>query len=316
MPAESTCTHSKSNNLKLINVNEWIENNKDCFLPPVCNKLMHNEQLVIMFVGGPNQREDYHIEEGEELFYQIKGDMCVKIIENGKHKDVVIKEGEFFLLPARVPHSPQRTADSVGLVIERKRLTNETDGVKWFVPGTIETLYEKWFYCSDLGVQLIPLIKEYFASDEYKYKSPKDHVLDKSLLPFKLNNVTLDKCKHGAYNLMEKICSSSKVQNVECLTPKEMNLQFDVCILRKGTHRFASVASHLNVWLWQLKGSAQVRVKCQASNLSESYEFNSSDSLLIPVNYIDELDVEVFENDGLMMKVVQDPHLAKKELYN
>jgi 3-hydroxyanthranilate 3,4-dioxygenase len=95
------------NKLQVVNTDVWIEENKDEFRPPVCNKLMHNSQLMIMFVGGPNQREDYHIEEGEELFYQIKGDMCVKIIENGLHKDVVVKEGEMFLLPARIPHSPQ-----------------------------------------------------------------------------------------------------------------------------------------------------------------------------------------------------------------
>jgi 3-hydroxyanthranilate 3,4-dioxygenase len=96
-----------TNRLQVINATQWLKDNEDKFKPPVCNKLMHNSQLIIMFVGGPNSREDYHIEEGEELFYQVKGQMCVKIIENGQHKDVVINEGELFLLPARVPHSPQ-----------------------------------------------------------------------------------------------------------------------------------------------------------------------------------------------------------------
>ena len=59
--------------LNVTNTSKWIKENETSFLPPVCNKLMHNVQLVIMFVGGPNNREDYHIEEGEELFYQIKG---------------------------------------------------------------------------------------------------------------------------------------------------------------------------------------------------------------------------------------------------
>ncbi|KAL7987324.1 hypothetical protein Chor_006243 [Crotalus horridus] len=116
----------------LVNVKKWVEENKDAFLPPVCNKLMHHRQLNIMFVGGPNQRKDYHIEEGEELFYQLQGDMCLKIIENGKHKDIHIKEGEMFLLPARIPHSPQRYANSVGLVVERRRLETETDGLRFF----------------------------------------------------------------------------------------------------------------------------------------------------------------------------------------
>ncbi|XP_073484557.1 3-hydroxyanthranilate 3,4-dioxygenase isoform X2 [Aquarana catesbeiana] len=115
-----------------INVTKWIEKNKADFLPPVCNKLMHNDQLKVMFVGGPNQRKDYHIEEGEELFYQLEGDMCLKIIENGEHRDIHIREGEMFLLPARIPHSPQRFSNTVGLVLERRRLKTETDGLRFF----------------------------------------------------------------------------------------------------------------------------------------------------------------------------------------
>ncbi|CAG2120772.1 unnamed protein product, partial [Medioppia subpectinata] len=100
---------------KSINMKTWIEENKDYFLPPICNKLMHNSQLKVFFVGGPNQRKDYHIEEGEELFYMIKGDMCLKVIEKGEPKDVIIKEGHVFLLGAKIPHSPQRFADTIGL---------------------------------------------------------------------------------------------------------------------------------------------------------------------------------------------------------
>jgi 3-hydroxyanthranilate 3,4-dioxygenase len=114
---------------------------------------MHSKQLIVMCVGGPNQREDYHMEEGEELFYQLKGDMCVKIVENGKHKDVVIKEGEFFILPAKIPHSPQRSANSIGLVVERRRLISEQDGVRWYIPNTVNTLYQNWvrlFFSSNL----------------------------------------------------------------------------------------------------------------------------------------------------------------------
>ncbi|CAG2180001.1 unnamed protein product [Oppiella nova] len=76
---------------------------------------LHNCQLKVFFVGGPNQRKDYHIEEGEELFYMIKGDMCLKVIEKGKPKDVIIKEGQVFLLAAKIPHSPQRFTNTIGL---------------------------------------------------------------------------------------------------------------------------------------------------------------------------------------------------------
>ncbi|EDM02712.1 3-hydroxyanthranilate 3,4-dioxygenase, isoform CRA_a [Rattus norvegicus] len=105
---------------RCVRVKSWVEENRASFQPPVCNKLMHQEQLKIMFVGGPNTRKDYHIEEGEEVFYQLEGDMVLRVLEQGEHRDVVIRQGEIFLLPARVPHSPQRFANTMGLVIERR----------------------------------------------------------------------------------------------------------------------------------------------------------------------------------------------------
>ena len=288
-------------NVQVINTQKWIEENKASFVPPVCNKLMHNEQLVIMFVGGPNNREDYHIEEGEELFYQIKGDMCVKILENGQHKDIHIKEGEFFLLPGRIPHSPQRTANSIGLVIERRRDLNETDGVRWFVPNTSDPLYEKWFYCKDLGSELVPLIKKYFASTEYQTKVPQDNVMDKKDLPFELSQTLIDKEKHGAYNLMEMI-SNSKKKSLN-LTPSELNLQFSVEILQEGEFK-CEVNETLDTWLWQLRGSSLLEIGDESSQLS------SHDSVLIPAGSCSQFGVKLNSEESepsLLMKVTQDP---------
>uniref|UniRef100_A0A9J7XMD7 3-hydroxyanthranilate 3,4-dioxygenase n=1 Tax=Cyprinus carpio carpio TaxID=630221 RepID=A0A9J7XMD7_CYPCA len=143
-----------------VNIDKWIAENESSFLPPVCNKLMFFYQLNIMYVGGPNVRKDYHIEEGEELFYQVWGDMVLKVIENGRHKDIHIREGEMFLLPARIPHSPQRYANTVGLVVERRRLRSETDGLRYFVDNSTDVLFERWFYCENLGTQLVPIIKD------------------------------------------------------------------------------------------------------------------------------------------------------------
>ncbi|XP_061481357.1 3-hydroxyanthranilate 3,4-dioxygenase isoform X3 [Rhineura floridana] len=171
----------------LVNVRKWVEENRAAFLPPVCNKLMHRHQLNVMFVGGPNQRKDYHIEEGEELFYQLEGDMCLKVIERGKHKDIYIKEGEMFLLPARIPHSPQRYANTVGLVIERKRLKTETDGLRYYIGESTNVLFERWFYCDDLGTQLIPIIQEFFSSKQYQTGKPNPDELLKEI-PFPLND--------------------------------------------------------------------------------------------------------------------------------
>ena len=116
-----------------LNLNKWIEKNRHLLKPPVGNKVVYNEgDFMIMIVGGPNKRKDYHVDPIEEFFYQLEGDMLLKIIDDNKRVDVPIKEGEIFLLPPEVPHSPQRYENTVGLVIERKRLKHELDGFLWF----------------------------------------------------------------------------------------------------------------------------------------------------------------------------------------
>ena len=92
------------------NLQKWIDENRDLLKPPVSNKNLYKEagDFIVMVVAGPNARKDYHYNEGEELFYQIEGDIIVRVQENGQAKDVIIKEGEMFLLPANTPHSPAR----------------------------------------------------------------------------------------------------------------------------------------------------------------------------------------------------------------
>ena len=101
--------------------------------PPVGNKCVYEDSdFIVMVVGGPNSRKDYHFDESEEFFYQVEGDITLKVIENDKPRDIPIRQGEIFLLPPHVPHSPQRPANTVGLVIERKRTPGELDGFQWY----------------------------------------------------------------------------------------------------------------------------------------------------------------------------------------
>jgi 3-hydroxyanthranilate 3,4-dioxygenase len=120
---------------------------------------------MVMAVGGPNQRKDFHVEDGEEFFYQVEGDITVRIIEDGKVRDVPIREGEMFLLPAGIPHSPQRPANTVGLVIERRRAEAERDHLRWFCDQCGELLYDASFQLVDLGKQLKPLIESFYADE-------------------------------------------------------------------------------------------------------------------------------------------------------
>jgi 3-hydroxyanthranilate 3,4-dioxygenase len=149
-----------------IDFKNWIEENRHLLKPPVGNKVVYKDtELIIMVVGGPNTRKDYHIDEGEEFFYQLKGNMVLRIMKSGKLEDIHIKEGEIFLLPPKIPHSPQRFEDTVGLVVERKRHADELDGFQWYCDECNALLYEKYISLTDIVAQLPPLF-EVFWEDE------------------------------------------------------------------------------------------------------------------------------------------------------
>ena len=148
-----------------INFIKWIEENRQSLKPPICNKVVYEDtELIIMVVGGPNTRKDYHIDEGEEFFYQLEGDMILRVMENGKPKDISIQEGEIFLLPPKVPHSPQRFKNTVGLVVERQRNIDELDGFQWYCDKCHEILYEKYFHLTDIVKQLPPLFTSFWEN--------------------------------------------------------------------------------------------------------------------------------------------------------
>ena len=153
--------------LSPINFKNWIDENRHLLKPPVGNKVVYEDtELIIMVVGGPNTRKDYHIDEGEEFFYQLEGNIILRIMENGKPKDVVINEGEIFLLPPKVPHSPQRFANTVGLVVERKRFKGELDGFRWYCDECHTLLYEDFFQLRDIVKQLPPIFDGFWANEE------------------------------------------------------------------------------------------------------------------------------------------------------
>lgn len=152
------------------NFDQWIEDHRDKLKPPVGNQVVYkdNKDFIVMVVGGPNSRKDYHYNEGEEFFYQIEGNIILKIIEGEKAVDIPINQGEIFLLPPKVPHSPQRTAGSVGLVIERYRQTNEKDGFQWYCEHCNHKLYEEYFELTDIVTQLPEVMETFYSSEELR----------------------------------------------------------------------------------------------------------------------------------------------------
>ncbi|HAN32364.1 MAG TPA: 3-hydroxyanthranilate 3,4-dioxygenase [Myxococcales bacterium] len=155
--------------LSTIPLMSWIREHQHLLKPPVGNKNLYNEDGFMVFVvGGPNERTDWHVDPREELFYQIKGDMLLKIREDGEFRDLVIREGDVFLLPANVPHSPQRSADSIGVVVEYARDAGELDALRWYCPQCSEVVYEEWFHLTDTTTQLAPVFKRFYGSKTHR----------------------------------------------------------------------------------------------------------------------------------------------------
>jgi len=151
-----------------LNFKKWIDENRHLLKPPVGNKVVwENGDYIVMVVGGPNSRKDYHYNETPEFFYQVEGDMVLKIMVDGKSQDIAINEGDIYLLPAKVPHSPQRKANTVGLVIEYPRPEGVLDALEWYCENCGTQLYREPFALENIETDM-PAIFDAYYSDQKK----------------------------------------------------------------------------------------------------------------------------------------------------
>jgi 3-hydroxyanthranilate 3,4-dioxygenase len=147
------------------NLNRWIEQNRHLLKPPVGNKLLFKDsEFIVMAVGGPNARTDFHHDPSEELFYQLEGDMVLRTVQDGRLTDVPIRAGEVFLLPPEMPHSPQRPAGSVGIVVERRRGPDELDGFSWYCEHCGHRLYLERVAVHDIETQLPEIFSRFYSN--------------------------------------------------------------------------------------------------------------------------------------------------------
>ncbi len=155
---------------KPFNLQKWIDDNRHLLKPPVGNKNLYIDSgdYIVMIVAGPNARKDYHYNETEELFYQIEGDIVVKTQQGGKLVEYKINEGEMFLLPAKIPHSPVRSDGSIGLVIEKKREGHHKDGLMWFSDTANELLYEEYFRLTNIEKDFLPVFKRFYSNEKLR----------------------------------------------------------------------------------------------------------------------------------------------------
>ena len=164
--------------LTAFNFKNWIDAHRHLLRPPVCNQqVLEEDDFIVMVVGGPNNRSDYHYDEGPEFFYQLEGEMLLRTIQNEKRVDIRISEGEILLLPPKVPHSPQRFTGGVGLVVERKRLPGELDGFLWFCEKCDNKLYEEYLQVTDIVGQLPPVFERFYGSEQNRRCKQCGHLM-------------------------------------------------------------------------------------------------------------------------------------------
>ena len=156
--------------LEPVHLMRWIETNRAHFAPPVANKEVFPEsEFIYQIVRGPNARNDFHIDPGDEIFFQLQGDITVRCREaDGRLRDVRVREGEAMLVRAGTPHCPIRPAATWGVVVERKRRSDELDALAWFCEGCGAELYRETFPCADIERALAPIISRFNASESLR----------------------------------------------------------------------------------------------------------------------------------------------------
>lgn len=164
------------------NLKAWIDEHRHLLKPPVGNQMVWKDtDFIVMIVGGPNARKDYHLNGTEELYYQIEGDITVKIIENGQRRDIPIRQGDIFLLPPNIPHSPQRPAGTVGMVVERQRPPGMRDHLQFYCDHCGALIYEPEFDLKDIVSQLKKLMEDFWSDANVAQRTCRKcgHVLAK-----------------------------------------------------------------------------------------------------------------------------------------
>ena len=155
--------------LQAFNFNQWIEENRDALKPPVGNKqIWEDGDLMVTVVGGPNLRADYHDDSVEEFFYQLQGNMILRLMKTPGEppEDVHIREGDIFFLPPHIRHSPQRPEPgSIGLVIEPKRLEGEIDGFEWYCEHCHQLVYRVEVILKNIVKDLPPLFEKFYSNE-------------------------------------------------------------------------------------------------------------------------------------------------------
>lgn len=244
-------------------VGDWCERHEADFVPPICNRLMHRGQLTVMIVGGPNTRKDFHLEEGSEFFFQLRGNMELPTVQRGKRKLVKIDQGQVFCLPSRIPHSPQRPMEgSLGLVIERRRENCELDGLIYYTDfETCEKVrWERFFECKDLGKDLVPVAKAY-----EEFGAQPEAVQSAAVFPEKDRPVVQNRVSEVPVPFLFEdflLAHAEQLAEGEALPlmgPDHPDREFEILVVGGRSEQRGQLSAN-ETWLYQHRGTAHVAV--------------------------------------------------------
>ena len=159
-----TTTSAPARTLPPINLVKWVEQHRHEMKPPVSNKYLYDgEDFFVMLINGPNARNDFHQTNSEEFFHQLQGDIVVRIVEDGRIKDVPVREGETFFIPGNVPHSPTRPPNTLGLVVERRRPPGELEHLQFYCDNCHALVEDIEFDCKDIVVHFRQAMENFWA---------------------------------------------------------------------------------------------------------------------------------------------------------
>ena len=149
-----------------LNLKNWIDENKHHLKPPIGRRRVWEDQDIhVTVVGGPAQGKDFHVNPTQEFFFQVEGDVTLRVVgRDAKVREVPVRAGEMFLLPANTPHSEVRPAGTIGMVVEHKRPAGEGDALRFYCDHCAAVVYEEEFEPDEDGLRAQD-IRELFWSD-------------------------------------------------------------------------------------------------------------------------------------------------------
>ena len=248
----------------IVNIPKFLNEFKDSLKPPVSNKMIFNgEQLKVMVVGGPNQRDDFHVEKGEELFIQLKGAMELHVIEESQRKKVDIGQQQIYALPKLVPHSPQRFLNTIGIVVERARNESELDQLQWYHPKSGEKIYEESFHCVDLGTQLKPVIERFNQSQTFK-----ENFVEAAGTPRRtVSNAVTYGTTHELIDIRSRAIANQEIHSLSRSYNKFFGKEFEVISIgassrpnEKGVQSYTVPTNCTEVLIYQEFGQAEIQM--------------------------------------------------------